>query len=139
MASRRARRGSRDVEQHVERVVRRLQLRVYQAVSSRSPVDTGFFRSRWTPSRAAPDRSGPTTRPRDPQTARSLAQRLLSENQRRADEVAARWRLADGLAFIVNNTRYGVFLNDGSSAQAPAMFVQMGIADGIRATRAELR
>lgn len=64
---------------------------------------------------------------------------LLGQHQQASAQIASTYRLAQGVIFIVNNVRYGVFLNRGSSAQAPAMFVEQALATAVRATIREIR
>lgn len=138
MASRQIRRVIGKVDGFVELAVRRLQLRCFQAFASGSPVKSGFFRAGWSPAAGAADRSGPTNRPKDLGLAAQQASALFSQHAQAAAALAVSYRLASGAVFIVNNVRYGVFLNGGSSAQAPAMFVELGIATAVRATAREL-
>lgn len=138
MASRRRRAVIKDLETFIERTMRRLQLRCYQALTSASPVDTGFFRAGWSPAIGAPDRSSPSTRPLLRESASAQASALLSSHSQSAQAIASTYRLSRGPVFIVNNVRYGVFLNQGSSAQAPAMFVEQAIAVALQATSADL-
>ena len=129
--------------------MRRLQLRAYQALTSSSPVRTGFFRSGWSPSTGAPDRSSPSvsrgqaavglTQAQRDEITRAQAGVLLGQHQQASAQIASTYRLAQGVIFIVNNVRYGVFLNRGSSAQAPAMFVEQALATAVRATIREIR
>lgn len=140
MASRGRRQVGRELEAFVEKSIRRLQIRCYQALTSASPVDTGFFRAGWSPSAGAPDRSSPDAPANRADRAATTAQAaaLLSSHATASEELARSFKLSQGAVWIVNNVRYGVYLNEGSSAQAPAMFVEMAIATAIRQTRAEL-
>lgn len=136
MTSRKARTAA-ELGALLERVMRRLQLRAFQALTSATPVDTGFARAGWTPSVGAPD-PGPSERPSEPTVARAQADALFAAHSKQAQELAASYRLGQGAVFIVNNVRYVVFLNAGSSAQAPALFVERAVATAIAATRREL-
>ena len=129
MASRRIRVAINGIDRHVEKTVRRLQLRLYQVLTSESPVDTGFFRAGWSPSSGAPDRSSPVDPPAGgPEAAAAAAPGLQSRHAQAAQALAASYKLAEGSVWIVNNVRYGVYLNAGSSAQAPALFVERAVA-----------
>jgi len=129
-----------ELERFVERAVRRLQVRVYQALTSASPVDTGFFRAGWSPSTGTPDRGGPELPGNRADRAATQAQAagLLSTRKQASDQLGSSYKLSQGVVFIVNNVRYGVYLNEGSSAQAPAMFVEQAIAIAVAATQREL-
>jgi hypothetical protein len=147
VASRRRRAVTDALTRTVERAMGRLELRTYQALTSASPVRTGFFRAGWSPSTTAPQpgprapASGARGVPREQldQIAREQAAALFGRNNQKAQEIARAYRLSQGAVFIVNAVHYGVYLNAGSSAQAPAMFVEMAIATAVRATAAELR
>jgi len=125
----------------VEKAVRSLALRAYQALLAASPVDTGFFRAGWTASVGAPDRAGPElpATPSDRDTTVAQASGLLATRQGQAAAVAGGYKVGQGPAFIVNNVRYGVYLNEGSSAQAPARFVELAILEAVAATKRDLR
>lgn len=107
-------------------VIRTFQLRFFQAVTSATPVDTGFARAGWTPSAgsAITDR---LDRPADLDVARSSATARLTENQTRAATIASTYKLEQGRVFITNAVPYIVFLNDGTSSQAPKKFVERAI------------
>lgn len=137
MTSRRVRGTISQLGELIERVMRRLQLRAFQALTSATPVDTGFARAGWTPSVGAPD-PGPSERPSKPAVARAQAEALFGSHSRAAELLASSYRLGQGAVFIVNNVRYVVYLNAGSSAQAPALFVERAVATAIAATRREL-
>jgi len=134
----RIKRVSDDLDAFVEKAVRQLQLRVFQVLTSASPVQTGFFRAGWTPSTGQADRSGLSSRPANLEAAASFAASRFSQNNQKAAQIAATYRLSAGTVFIVNNVRYGIALNAGSSAQAPAMFVETAIAQAVQATNAAL-
>lgn len=121
----------------IERGVRRLQARVYQTLTSASPVDTGFFRAGWVPSATAPS-GGPSERPTSAEAARAQAALLFREHQAASDALARGYTLSQGLVFIVNPVSYGPRLNSGSSAQAPAMFVERAVAVAVAETRREI-
>lgn len=123
--------------QFIERTTRRLQLRVYQALTSATPVLTGFARAGWSPSASAPD-PGPSDRPPGLAVASAQALALFAQHQQAAQALAAGYRLSQGAVFIVNNVRYVFFLNTGTSAQAPAMFVEQAVREGVEATRREI-
>ncbi len=114
-----------------ELVVGRLQLRTWQALTSATPVDKGTARSGWTPSVGTPVEEA-IRAPADEGAARSAASARYSKNQARALDLAARYSLAQGSAFLTNAVPWIVPLNMGSSAQAPSMFVERAIDTAIR-------
>lgn len=146
MASRQRKAIGDEMGRFIERGMRRLQLRCYQALTSATPVLTGFARAGWSPSAGVP-----APGPESPgggkrvapgvveEAARAQAQALFSKHTQASQALAAGYRLSQGPIFIVNNVRYVVYLNQGTSAQAPAMFVEQAIATAVAATQRELR
>jgi hypothetical protein len=106
--------------------VRKFQLRFFQAVTSATPVDTGFARAGWTPTVGSPiaDR---LERPKERSAAETAAVARLAENGSRASAISGTYKLEQGKVFISNAVPYIVFLNDGSSSQAPKKFVERAI------------
>lgn len=96
-------------------------LTVDQTVVSSTPVDTGRARGNWQVSLGFPvveeqdlvDKAGTVT----------IA----------AGAAVIRSRQSGQTIFISNNVPYIGRLNQGSSSQAPANFVEMAVMDGIRA------
>lgn len=138
-AARRRRPDARRLASRIlEREVRKLTLRAWQALTSATPVDTGFARAGWSPSVGSPDPGPekPDGSQRGPRQAQAAA--LFSQNGSKASSIASSYSLGQGTVFIVNNVRYVRFLNEGSSAQAPAMFVERALATAVAATRRAL-
>ncbi|HET6417982.1 MAG TPA: hypothetical protein VFG22_16935 [Polyangiales bacterium] len=127
-----------DLGDSINRVMRRLQLRLYQSLSTPTPVDTGFARGGWTPSTGAPDRSGPADQPSDRSAAIQLAKALFAQRSQESQRLAAAYMRESGPIYVVNNVRYVIYLDQGSSAQAPAHFVEKGIRLAIDATAREV-
>lgn len=111
--------------------IRKFQLRAWQALTSASPVDTGHFRSGWTPSVGSPV-SDRLERPTDTAEAKSRARPRSAKNQAVAEAIAKTYQVERGRVFIVNGVPYGRYLNAGSSSQAPARFVERSIERAIR-------
>lgn len=130
-------RAMAELVRFIERVMRRLQLRAFQALTSATPVLTGFARAGWSPAASAPD-PGPSDRPPGLAVASAQASALFAQHQQAAQALAAGYRLGQGAVFIVNNVRYVFFLNQGTSAQAPAMFVEQAVRAAVDATRREI-
>lgn len=92
-----------------------------------TPVDTGFARGNWRPTLNSPAEVPVTFN--DP-TGEGTTARIAV--------VARRYRVGDTI-FIRNNAPYIVRLNEGSSPQAPAGFVQDAIREGFSAAVARIR
>lgn len=114
------------------KVVRRLELLTYQALTSATPVATGFARASLTPAVGSPV-SKQLDRPATDEAARKDASSRLSDNKARAAAIAATYKLGDGKVFLTYRAPYVVFLNEGSSSQAPKKFVERAIATSVRA------
>ncbi len=107
-----------------ERVVKSIILDSTANLIEDTPVDLGWARANWIPS-IGPPPSGPVGEADvgDPDVgaARSAQQDGISR-------IAVGYRLSQGNVSITNNVPYIRRLNEGSSAQAPAAFVQSAIA-----------
>lgn len=112
-------------------VVRRVQLRTWQTITSAHPVDTGFSRGFWTPTVGSPA-SETVERPIDRRAASAQGSNALSANRARAERIASSYQVRRGKVFLTNLVSYVRFLNEGSSSQAPAKFIERAIAAGIR-------
>lgn len=126
-----ARKVGDQLEKVTERVIANLTAAAWQSLVVSTPVDTGFARSRWTPTIGSPI-TQVAVRPADDAAARSDASSELSKNQQRAAAIQQGYRLSKGPVFISNPTPYLVFLNQGSSAQAPANFIERAIVQAIQ-------
>jgi len=101
----------------LEKTVRAVALIVDAELVNMTPVDTGRARANWNPSLNTPD---PTIR--EPGQKKSI------------DPVASAFKLTDTI-LISNNLPYIKPLNNGSSKQAPAGFVDAALAKGKRAVK----
>lgn len=115
----------------VEGTVGKVQLRCWQALSSATPVATGFARSAWIPSLGSAD-TAPLARPKSEKAARAEARTKRAFGAAQAKQIAASYKVAQGRVFISNNVGYVEYLNRGSSAQAPAMFVEKAIETAVK-------
>ena len=115
---------------------RRLFFRIYQALTSATPVDTGFARAGWRMSAGSP-KYGPPKRPTDRGEAETVAESMSANNDREAASIRESYRVKDGALYVSTAVFYMVFLNRGSSAQAPPAFIERAIAQAIQATRSE--
>lgn len=115
----------------IAEVVRRIELRAFQALTSATPVDLGTARSGWTPSvgSAIEERITGTG---DDTADRQAAAARLSENTAKARQIAETYLLSQGKAFITNPVPWIVPLNEGSSSQAPSKFVERAIDTALR-------
>lgn len=119
----RIRRRARQVEAGASKALRVTALTINQTVITSTPVDTGHARANWQVGIDAPitkeidedDVSGVATIARN-------ASIIISATPRKA-------------IVLSNNVPYINFLNDGSSSQAPAQFVQLAILDAINAVK----
>ena len=133
--NRRIRLRANNIPREVNKIVRTIALVVDQSLVLRTPVDTGRARSGWVvslnePSTETPEPFNPLPRGTDPEKFGEGANARGAIAQGR--EVIGRRRPEQTL-YIVNNNDYIDELNRGSSAQAPEMFVEMAIQDGLNA------
>ncbi|MEM6902249.1 MAG: hypothetical protein AAF556_03300 [Pseudomonadota bacterium] len=93
---------------------RKVVLAVFGAVTRATPVDTGTARGNWQPTLNQP--------------ATEVLETTQVQNAQ-ADATATAFEMGD-VAFISNNTAYIGKLNEGSSRQAPAGFVERAAQAG---------
>lgn len=120
-----------ELEAYVGRVTAAVVLGVHARLVSPPPVgtprDTSFTAANWVPSVGAPFEGTAGTREAAERGSidRGAATRGLAE--------LARYSIKRGPAFLSNNADPPISqLNDGSSAQTPAGFVQRAAEDGVR-------
>lgn len=104
----------------VRRVSRQLVLDVNRKIAENTPIDTGWARSNWIPSKGRPL----------PQPVGDRENVDLLAVSSGIAEIKS-WDLFKGPAFITNNVPYINDLNAGTSKQAPPGFVQDSIRQGI--------
>lgn len=114
-------------------LMRRLELRAMQTLVSATPVDTGHARSGWTPSVGSAVSDALELGSKKSETRRNANSRLR-DNRAKAKAIAETYQLKQGTVFISNNVPYVVFLDQGSSAQAPANFIERALVAAIVAT-----
>ncbi len=96
------------------------------AIEGGTPVDTGWARANWVPKIGGPFEGTAGTR----EAAESgNVNEGLSEGG--VATVAAKYKTTKGPVHITNNVPYIVNLNEGTSKQAPAGFVQRAIIKAI--------
>ena len=128
------RRVINEVENFTGDVIRRMALEITNELlrppsEGGTPVDTGWARANWVPSIGVSfdmDLRGVTPDASD--VARAGGQ------QEAGIASLLGYTIELGEVFISNNVPYIVRLNDGSSTQAPAMFVETAIERGVRGT-----
>jgi hypothetical protein len=121
----------RQLEVNASKIVRKAALVIDQAVVTSTPVDTGRARSNWQVQlNAAPEGTIESYVPGE--GGSTGAQNTAAAIEQAKAEVA---NFKEGEIHITNNLPYIGRLNQGSSAQAPANFVQTAIQQGVSAVR----
>lgn len=134
---RRIRLRANNLPGEVNRVVRQAALAADQAIVTATPVDTGRARSNWLVSLGSPREEvvppySPLPKGTDPgklgeaDNARAAIAQGLAVIGRRPPNVPI---------FITNNVHYIGELNAGSSAQAPAAFVEAAVDAAVAAVQ----
>ena len=111
------------IEEEVNAVKRKAALRVLTGVTLATPVDTGRARGNWTVSLGTPDSS--LSEATDKSGGATIA---------KGSAVISR-ALPGDMIFIANSLPYIVRLNDGSSRQAPAKFVERAVQAAVESIR----
>ena len=121
--ARRLFRIGRGIKENADRLVRETSLAVLTEVVVSTPVDRGRARGNWQVGLGeAPDPS-----PEEQEATKDTSgQRTIAEGSTR---IARRSSGQD--VFLSNNVPYIGPLNDGSSAQAPAGFIEQAVQAGI--------
>lgn len=114
-----------DLENVAEKVIKALTLEITAELQEATPVDTGWARLNWVPKIGEP-----STEPK-PKIEANLPS-AQAEQQKGLAEVLSGFKLARGLVSIANNVPYIKRLNEGSSKQAPAAFVQQAISRAVQ-------
>lgn len=125
--ARRIRRLGRTIESNTDRLFRETSLAVLTEVVVSTPVDTGRARGNWNVGLgAAPD---PTPEQQEA-TADTSGQPTIARGS-----VQISQRRSGQAVFLSNNVPYIEPLNAGSSAQAPAGFVENAVQAGVDVVR----
>lgn len=128
---------SRVLDRELADVVRTVTLQLYQEITLRNPVDTGYSRANWNIAQGAPDTTVSGIRPQSNFKAipKRTQEQFNAPARRRTggDVISAReadMPEIDGqqTVFITNSLPYIQFLEDGSSTQAPSGFVRIALA-----------
>ena len=128
----RIRRIGRRVERNGPAIARQVAILVDQAVVTSTPVDTGRARSNWQAHLGAPV-SG-TVDALFPGRGGSTGEQNTAASLAAARAVISGFR-GESSIHITNNLEYIEDLNRGSSAQAPAQFVESAVLTGVNAAR----
>ncbi len=121
--ARRIRARGKRIEQNADALVVKTAILINQAVVLATPVDTGRARANWQASIGTP-----ITEPTDDED--------ISGNSTISGNNGVISRRASGqTVFISNNVDYIGDLNDGSSSQAPANFVELAVQEAIKFVR----
>jgi hypothetical protein len=131
--SRRMLKRAANVPREANRVKRQVALAVDQAVVVGTPVDTGTARSNWIVSLGEAvdnviEPYAPTSKGGVNETANARAAMAQGEKEIRQSK-------PEEAIHITNNVDYIEPLNQGHSAQAPAMFVESAVDAGVQAAR----
>ena len=132
--SRNVRRLSERIRPAVGRIVRQGALAIDQAVVLATPVDTGRARSGWVVSLDAPADS--PDKPYAPGDKGSTGAQNAAAALAQGQAVISRYQSGrNSSVHISNNVEYIGELNNGTSAQAPAEFVEKAVQAGVAAVR----
>lgn len=93
-----------------------------------TPIKTGWARANWIPSIGNP--SSADVDIKDPEPGQVIAR--VAQREAGILLVASGYKLERGPIYITNRVPYIQKLNDGSSTQAPAGFVQAAILRAVR-------
>ena len=118
------------LEKFTASLVKKLTLNVTACLQDATPVDTGWARSNWVPQIGSPFRGTAGTK-EDADNGNIDA----STTQKGLSSVVGSYQITMGPVYISNNVPYIKFLNEGSSQQAPAAFVQASVIRGIKQTK----
>ena len=120
-------RVTRQLRRFIEKVVVKITLDIVANLQEKpskggTPIDTGWARANWIATATVPSTSPVGTR-------HSVS---AGASSRAIAKLISTYRLAAGPIYVSNSVPYIARLNQGSSKQAPAGFVQRAIARAIR-------
>lgn len=116
------------LNQFAEKHIKIIALDVTANLIEDTPRKTGWARANWVPQIGAPSKL--PTDISDPQPGQ--VQGRSSEREAGVLLVASSYKIVNGPVYITNNVHYIQRLNEGSSKQAPAGFVQSAILRAVR-------
>lgn len=126
--SKRMKQIARRIEVNVDKGVVKLGSLIQQTVITATPVDTGRARGNWFASLGSPRLA-----------ADENSKDLTGAGRISSNDAIINSRGADQSIYITNNLPYIKRLNEGSSQQAPAGFVEKAVSTARRALRNEIR
>lgn len=111
----------RSLELLGERTIKKITLDITANLIESTPVDLGWARANWIPSvtKSVNETDG------SPDQV-STAKQSAGQSQ------VATYKLRQGSVFVTNNVPYILRLNDGSSSQAPAGFVEAAVMKAVK-------
>jgi len=112
----------RGLKREVETGIKRIVLNAVANLTEDTPLDTGWARANWIPSITAPVDGVDGSR-------ESIS---TSKKESGTAKVATSYVLENGPVWISNNVPYILRLNEGTSKQAPAGFVEAAIFRAVR-------
>lgn len=121
------------LDEFIEDIMKDITLEATANFIQDTPVDTGWARANWVPNIGAEGEG--TAGTREQAEAGNV---MTADQQQGIAAVATQYTIISGPIYITNNVPYINRLNEGSSNQAPAGFVQAGINRAI-ATNANRR
>lgn len=133
--SKRIRIRARRVTEGADRLVRKVAIAADQAVVSATPVDTGRARSNWIVAMNSP--ASQVIRAYAPGKSGDSAQKNEAAAVAQGQAVISGYKSGNEI-HITNNLAYIGELNDGSSRQAPANFVEESILEAARVVQSTL-
>lgn len=113
-----------ELEKFTEDVIKDISINAVAELVEDTPIDTSWASSNWIPNIGSP-KAVPIGSPENPNKF---------EQERGIADILAFYKLPANV-FISNNVPYIMKLNEGSSTQAPAGFVQNAIAKAVRGVR----
>lgn len=102
--------------------VRKIAFDLFSAIVKKTPVDTGRARSSWTVGVGYPNTSVA------PETKRKRSAARATEKSLSQLRKLARFKLGQSI-YLLNNLDYVIFLEEGSSKQAPYGMVRLSIGE----------
>lgn len=116
------------ITEEVSKITSEVSVQVADAVTRATPIDTGWSQANWVISATSPYSVVRNDGALRTAPSEVTAARAYQEAQRVSIET---YTLNKGDIFITNNVNYIRILNRGSSAQAPAAFVESSVAQAL--------
>lgn len=108
---------SKKINENANQAVRKAALAADQVAVLRTPVDTGRARSNWVVSIGQPELDQVAFSGSDSQAGNEAAATVKALNQ--ANQALSKYDIRLGPIYITNNLEYIIYLDEGSSPQAP--------------------